>query len=96
VISGEKMTAFTARLQGVVQGVGFRYSTLHQARRLGVRGYVRNNADGSVEVTAEGRAEQLASFRAWLEHGPSGAVVSNARFSEIPYGGKFTSFIIEY
>jgi hypothetical protein len=42
------------RVQGRVQGVGFRYFALQHARRLGVRGYVRNCSDGSVEVLAEG------------------------------------------
>ena len=41
-------------VNGLVQGVGFRYFTVTQARRLGVRGWVRNCRDGSVELEAQG------------------------------------------
>ncbi len=65
-----------ARVTGRVQGVGFRWSAVNEARRLGLRGRVRNAADGSVEVEAEGDAGALAEFFAWLRRGPSGAWVT--------------------
>ena len=63
------------RVTGRVQGVGFRWSARREAERLGLRGSVRNRADGSVEVHAEGPRDAVASFRAWLERGPRGAQV---------------------
>lgn len=48
--------------QGNVQGVGFRYTTDRIARRYAVTGYVRNLADGRVEVVAEGWSEELDRF----------------------------------
>jgi len=64
------MTAFYARVCGKVQGVGFRYSTVREATRLRVNGWVRNAANGDVEVWAEGTTEKLAQFLAWLHRGP--------------------------
>lgn len=59
---------------GLVQGVGFRYFTVTQARRLGVQGWVRNCRDGSVELEAQGSSdavqalvEQLAIGTRWSE-----------------------------
>jgi acylphosphatase len=68
--------SFRARVSGRVQGVGFRWSAVSEARRLGLRGRVRNAADGSVEVEAEGVAGSLADFLAWLRRGPPGAWVT--------------------
>jgi acylphosphatase len=65
-----------ARVTGRVQGVGFRWSAISEARRLGLRGRVRNAADGSVEVEAAGGAGSLAAFLAWLRRGPPGARVT--------------------
>jgi acylphosphatase len=45
--------------QGRVQGVGFRYTTASAARAFQINGYVRNCPDGSVELVAEGRAEDV-------------------------------------
>ena len=59
------------RVTGRVQGVGFRYSTLHHANRIGLTGFVRNLPDGSVEAVAEGTAEQLDVFESFLKEGPS-------------------------
>lgn len=59
----------------MVQGVGFRFFTQHQADRLGVSGYVRNLMDGRVEVYVVGEEEQLAQMRAAVTQGPRGAVV---------------------
>jgi acylphosphatase len=65
-----------ARVSGRVQGVGFRWSAINEARRLGLGGRVRNAEDGSVEVEASGGAAALAEFLAWLRRGPSGAWVT--------------------
>ena len=50
------------RFTGTVQGVGFRYSTLHLANRLGLAGWVRNKEDGSVEVVAEGEEDVIVQL----------------------------------
>lgn len=70
------------RLYGLVQGVGFRWWTTHQARELDVPGYVRNLADGSVEVEAEGSREAVAELRSRLEAGPGHARVDRVETLE--------------
>jgi acylphosphatase len=64
------------RITGIVQGVGFRYWTRAEARRLGLRGTVRNAIDGSVEVVAAGSPDRLQKFVRLLKQGPPGARVS--------------------
>ncbi|XBS71109.1 acylphosphatase [Acerihabitans sp. KWT182] len=56
-------------IYGVVQGVGFRYSTQRRAKELGLAGYVRNLDDGGVEVVACGEKTQLSDLQTWLENG---------------------------
>ncbi|MGP3590120.1 acylphosphatase [Vagococcus sp. WN89Y] len=58
-----------AWVHGMVQGVGFRYSTQREAQRLGLTGYARNLEDGSVEVLACGEAQKVEQLLAWLEAG---------------------------
>ncbi|EKY3232783.1 acylphosphatase [Cronobacter malonaticus] len=58
-----------AWVHGRVQGVGFRYTTQHEATRLGLTGYARNLDDGSVEVLACGEAEQVEKLITWLKAG---------------------------
>ena len=80
------------RIYGHVQGVGFRYFTWKQALKIGVTGFVRNLADGSVEVIAAGSESQIDALDAWLQHGPRTAIVNNV-FSENYLGEKeFTAF----
>ena len=69
------MSELHVRIVGVVQGVGFRWFVRERARRLGLAGWVRNLADGSVEVAASGEPGQLDLFRGELRRGPSGASV---------------------
>jgi len=56
---------------GRVQGVSFRYYTQKQAEQLGLHGWVRNLADGRVEVWACGDAQQLEALDQWLAVGPT-------------------------
>lgn len=72
------MTIVTTRLfriRGHVQGVGFRYATWQEARRLDLNGWVRNCPDSSVEASATGNPAALHTFDQWLRHGPPGAHV---------------------
>ena len=62
---------------GRVQGVGFRYTTVDEARRLGVRGWVRNEPDGSVEVEVEGERAAVEALVRFLHGGPPGARVED-------------------
>lgn len=86
----------TARLdavvQGRVQGVGFRYFVLREAARLGLRGWVSNEADGSVRCVAEGPKLALEALLACLREGPRGAVVRSVSESWLPATDRFDGF----
>jgi acylphosphatase len=69
-------------VHGRVQGVGFRWWTRVQAARLGISGDVRNRSDGTVEVRARGRAEDLATLSSLLRQGAPGAQVTKVDESE--------------
>lgn len=66
-------------VSGVVQGVAFRHFTRVKARALGVRGFVQNLPDGSVEVWAEGAQSAVLELVEWLAHGPPTASVREHR-----------------
>jgi acylphosphatase len=87
--------AIFARIEGLVQGVGFRYNCLYESRRLGLSGWVRNNLDGSVEVWAEGPAAKLDALIAWLRHGPPYARVDRLYYKKRSALGTYRSFSVE-
>jgi acylphosphatase len=70
------MPALHAVVGGRVQGVGFRYYVHRCARELGLKGWVQNLADGTVEVWAEGPAAALDSLLEALRRGPMGSRVT--------------------
>lgn len=69
------MIAKRLLVHGLVQGVGFRFSAMHEARQSGVNGWVRNRLDGTVEIQAEGDADAVRAMVRWAAHGPVGAKV---------------------
>ena len=94
--STEKATqALRFVVRGRVQGVGFRWFVEREAHVLGVSGWVRNNADGSVEVLAQGTRDQLLGLRSRLRQGPRAARVDEVEESEVGPVAGLTSFRIE-
>jgi acylphosphatase len=81
-----------ATISGRVQGVYFRASTQQRARQLGLRGWVRNESDGSVYAIAEGNDAALQRFLFYLESGPPRAHVErvDSRWGEAT--GEFSGF----
>jgi len=82
-------------VRGRVQGVGFRWFVEREAHILGVAGWVRNNADGSVEVQAQGSRDQLSGLRSRLRQGPRAARVDGVEESESRPVSGLSSFRIE-
>jgi acylphosphatase len=79
-------------VRGRVQGVGFRYATVDQGRRLGLRGWARNAPDGSVEILAEGEPEAVRALIDWSRQGPPSARVSGVHHSEVDIGEPLEPF----
>ena len=82
------------RVYGLVQGVGFRAYTLINARRLGLKGYVRNLPDGSVEIVAEGPRTQVELLVDMVRQGPPAAIVRRIDVMYEKYQGAFEDFYI--
>ena len=81
-------------VRGRVQGVGYRYFALEAAERRAVRGYVRNLANGEVEVHAEADEVSLELFKQELQQGPRMARVREIVESDLPVSGQYPSFLI--
>lgn len=85
-----------AIVYGLVQGVGFRWHAREWARRLSLRGYVRNRYDRTVEVVAEGPELALREFLSFLEAGPSAAIVERVDAQWLPSSGRFHGFEVRF
>jgi len=73
---------FNIIVYGTVQGVWFRDSTLKEAQNLGIKGFVRNEPDGSVYMEGEGEPGKLEELVKWCHSGPEKAVVTSVDVSE--------------
>ena len=78
----QELKAVRVRITGRVQGVSFRIWTRKEAERLGLGGYVRNEADGSVSALIAGSEAAVATMIERLWHGPPGASVSGIETQE--------------
>jgi acylphosphatase len=83
-------------IEGRVQGVWFRESTRREAERLGVRGWVRNRREGTVEVIAEGPIENVRKLVEWCHHGPPSAQVIRVNETGERFQGEYGSFDVVY
>jgi acylphosphatase len=82
-------------VSGRVQGVGFRWFVEHTARAEGIRGWVANLENGTVEVRADAEAETMARFESKLRQGPPGARVDRVTVDEdVP--GQWSEFVIRH
>jgi acylphosphatase len=81
-----------ATVQGRVQGVGFRYAVLSEAKSLGLTGFVENLPDGSVHVEAEGPPDLLDRLEDLLREGPRPAKVDQFASERLGASGEFDGF----
>lgn len=78
---------------GDVQGVGFRWRTMHEAHARGICGFVENRPDGSVYIEADGYREVLDDFVLWCKDGPG--YVENVRY-DVKESAGYTDFTIRH
>jgi len=84
------------RVYGIVQGVGLRYSVLRKAAELLLTGYVRNMADGSVEVKVEGEEKDVKSLLDYIRTGLRWAQVDDVEVTWNEFRGKYKDFDVRY
>ncbi len=87
---------FYYRVEGIVQGVAFRYHTRKEALRLGISGSVRNLSDGSVEIHAESDSESIIKFESYLKSSPGFSEVQKIDKKEVESEINLNDFIIIY
>ena len=80
--------------EGLVQGVGFRWFVHRHAEALGIHGWVRNLANGAIEIEGEADRSLLEAFIKEIKVGPRSAHVSNLRIEWKETGGEFDRFEI--
>ncbi|MGB9740613.1 MAG: acylphosphatase [Candidatus Bathyarchaeia archaeon] len=83
-------------VSGRVQGVFFRSETRYEARKRGVKGWVRNLPDGRVEAVFEGEEKSVKELIEFCERGPPGARVTNVDVFWEKFTGEFRDFEIRY
>jgi acylphosphatase len=79
--------AYKIRVSGRVQGVGFRNAATREARHLGLKGWVRNESDGSVRMQIQGSQAACNGFIAWCHRGPGYAWVEKVDVQPVELSG---------
>ncbi|MFH1650434.1 MAG: acylphosphatase [Candidatus Woesearchaeota archaeon] len=83
-------------IKGQVQGMYFRAGIKKRAKELTLRGWVRNNPDGSVEALVEGDDVILDRLIEYCKVGPQGAKVETVEIKKEKFENAFTDFVIKY
>ncbi len=83
-------------ISGKVQGVYFRAYTREEAKKLGIKGWVRNLPDGRVEAVFEGKDDAVEKMIKWCHKGSPFSRVEDVEVIEEPYLGEFEDFSIRY
>lgn len=86
---------YTIIVTGMVQKVGFRFKVNLEALRYNLRGFVRNEPDGSVYIEAEGEEEKLIRFIDWCQEGPSHVYIEKVDARKGPVAG-YPEFVIRH
>lgn len=84
------------RIHGKVQGVGYRFFATRVARRLGLKGWIRNNRDGSVEAQVEGEKQTIDEWLEELKEGPRYAEVVKVEQESKDYTGRLGDFDVKF
>ena len=90
------MVAKEIIVQGLVQGVGWRYHCLKVANNFNVSGYVKNETDGSVRIVVEGNEISVNNFINYLKSSNYPGYVKSWKISNIAYTGKYPDFRVKY
>lgn len=93
-MNAEGTVRLHARVEGRVQGVGYRAFVVQKAQELGLKGWARNRWDGSVEVLAEGKRETLERLLTALRAGPRMSHVTDVQVEWGEATGEFHYFYV--
>ncbi|UCG35523.1 MAG: acylphosphatase [Candidatus Omnitrophota bacterium] len=80
---------------GIVQGVGFRFTARYLAGKYKVNGWVKNTADGRVELEIEGDADNVDKVLKGLRQ-ELGRYITDASYKELPFSGEYEDFQINF
>lgn len=89
------MITLHMKVHGKVQGVGFRFYTQRQANHLGVKGWVKNEADGTVEIVAQAEQATMEKFAAAIKKGSPASKVSHVDIKEVRGTKGYHSFRVK-
>ncbi len=83
------------KIHGKIQGVFFRYTAKQIADKLKVKGWIKNNFDGTIDAVIEGKDEAVDEMVKWCKAGPTNSIVEKVDIREEYYKGEFKEFKIE-
>ena len=90
------MNTIKIKVIGTVQGVGFRFATQKVAQDLNIKGWVRNNDDGSVSILAQGPTADLEKFKLQIKKSPTPFGRVNQMYTTQSMAPILKDFIVKY
>ena len=90
------MKTLHVRIEGKVQGVFFRDFTRREAQKRGIKGWVKNRSDGSVETLIQGDPDEVRKMKEWFYTGSPHSSVTAVNSSEISETKEYADFSIRY